>query len=273
MAPDGRGRLHARPTLQSWPGIVHGGGVVALLDLAAMAFGRATMPRVVDARLTAPVPIDTTLALEGHADDDAVRLSVLQDGQPLASGAISALRARDGATPAAWHGGDDGSPLPLSEHCLACGALNPLGLQAALRFDDTGVWARIEPRAPWRDPDGRLHAALAPVLLDEIAWWLGALVAKEGGLTNRIRVALLQHGAMWSAPLVASGRFDAVTPVDRKRTFWRTETALIAADGNPVATASIVFRGGADYSARQLAYFRPRTPPETFARMFPTYAG
>jgi len=67
-------------------------------------------------------------------------------------------------------------------------------------------------------------------------------------------------------------RFDAVTPVDRKRTFWRTETALIAAHGNPVATASIVFRGGADYSARQLAYFRPRTPPETFARMFPNYA-
>ena len=31
MAPDGRGRLHARPTLRSWPGIVHGGGVVALL--------------------------------------------------------------------------------------------------------------------------------------------------------------------------------------------------------------------------------------------------
>jgi acyl-coenzyme A thioesterase PaaI-like protein len=91
MVPDGRGRLHARPTLQSWPGIVHGGGVVALLDLAAMAFGRAPMPRVVDARLTAPVPIDTTLALEGHADDGAVRLSVLQDGQPLASGAISAL--------------------------------------------------------------------------------------------------------------------------------------------------------------------------------------
>ncbi len=160
----------------------------------------------------------------------------------------------------------------MSEHCLACGALNPLGLQAALRFDDTGVWARIEPRPPWRHRDGGVHPALAPVLLDEIAWWLGALVAKEGGLTNRIRVALLEPDATWSAPLVASGRFDAVTPVDRKRIFWRTETALIAADGNPVATATIVFRGGADYSTQQLAYFRPRTPPETFARMFPDYA-
>ena len=79
-------------------------------------------------------------------------------------------------------------------------------------------------------------------------------------------------------PRVVDARLTAPVPVartlalDRKRTFWRTETALIAADGNPVATASIVFRGGADYSARQLAYFCPRTPPETFARRVPNYS-
>ncbi len=271
LAPDGRGRLHAPPTLESWPGMVHGGGLVALFDSAAVALGRGAAPRILEGRLTSSVPTETALVLEGGADDGAIRLAIVQDGQTLSSGTISALDAALGSTPAVWRGGDDGWPLPTSEHCLACGALNPLGLQAGLRFDDEGVWARIEPRAPWRAPGGRLHPALLPVLLDEIAWWLGALVMQEGGLTNRISVRLLQPDATWSAPLIAAGRFDAVKPVDRKRTFWRTETALMAAAGAPVATASIVFRGGADYSARQMAYFRPRTPPEIFRRMFPDY--
>ena len=77
----------------------------------------------------------------------------------------------------------------MSDDCLACGARNPLGLQQALRFDAEGVWARLVPRGPWRLDDGRVHAALAPVILDEVAWWLGALVMREGGLTNRIQVA------------------------------------------------------------------------------------
>jgi hypothetical protein len=63
-----------------------------------------------------------------------------------------------------------------------------------------------------------------------------------------------------------------VTAVDRKRSFWRTETALLGADGSVIASASIVFRGGADYSAPQMEYFRSRTPPEIFRRMFPNYA-
>ena len=36
LAPDGRGRLLAPPALQSWPGIVHGGGLVALFDAVAV---------------------------------------------------------------------------------------------------------------------------------------------------------------------------------------------------------------------------------------------
>jgi hypothetical protein len=63
-----------------------------------------------------------------------------------------------------------------------------------------------------------------------------------------------------------------VTPVDRKRTFWRTESTLSTSSGALIATASIVFRGGADYSERQMAYFKARTPPGIFRRMFPNYA-
>ncbi|HYB43462.1 MAG TPA: hypothetical protein VEL75_16905 [Candidatus Methylomirabilis sp.] len=268
----GRGRLHAPPPLQSWPGIVHGGGLVALLDAAASALGGGPGPRVVEGRLTSSIPIDTAVGLEGEASGGEVRLTVRHEGQVLTTASVGAPEPGDGRSARAWPGGEEGWPMPMSEHCLACGALNPLGLRASLRFDEDGVWTRIAPRPEWRARSGRLHPAFAPVLLDEIAWWLGALLMKEGGLTNRIRVAFAAPEPPWGVPLVASGRFDAMSPVDRKRTFWRTESALATADGAPVATASIVFRGGAEYSTRQMGYFRSRTPPDVFRRMFPNHA-
>ena len=158
-----------------------------------------------------------------------------------------------------------------SRYCLACGAQNPLGLQVALAFDEEGVWARLTPRAPWRTGGDRLHPGLAPVLLDEVAWWLGALVMKQGGLTNRLALILHEPDAAFDGALVAAGRFAEVAPVDRKRTFWRTESTLSTASGKVLATASIVFRGGADYSERQMAYFKARTPAELFRRMFPNH--
>jgi hypothetical protein len=95
---------------------------------------------------------------------------------------------------------------------------------------------------------------------------------KQGGLTNRLTVSLHDPGAPFDGRLVAAGRFADVTPVDRKRTFWRTETTLSTASGALIASASIVFRGGAEYSERQIPYFKPRTPPEIFRKMFPNYA-
>jgi hypothetical protein len=285
IASDRGGRLRASSHLQSWPGMVHGGGVVALLDAAAVALGGARGSRVLEGRLTASVPTETALTLEGYSDAEGTRLAILRDGQTLGSGATSPIEPTTVATPELgggsssadhsppWpHWSHDGWSLPASEHCLACGADNRLGLQARLRFDPTGVWALLPPQPSWLTPEGRWHAALAPVLLDEISWWLGALVAKEGGLTNRLRVTLHQGEAGFTGPLVGAGRFDAVTPVDRRRTFWRTESAVWARDGAVVATAAVVFRGGAEYSARQMEYFRARTPPPVFGRMFPNYA-
>jgi len=269
---DGRGRVDAPRALQSWPGIVHGGGAVALLDAAAQALGVRDGPRVLEARLTSSLPLETPLDLDTRAGDGAMALTVLQGGQTLTSGVIRALDADDRAAPR-WWGGGDGLALPMSEDCLACGAGNPVGLRVALRFDDAGVWARLVPGAAWRAAGGRLHAGLAPVLLDEVAWWLGALVAKDGGLTNRIDVTLFAPDAPWGEPLVAAGRFEDVRPVDRKRTFWRTESALMTEAGALLASASVVFRGGADYSARQMAYFQRRTPPDVFRRMFPNHVG
>lgn len=281
LEPDGRGRLLAPASLQSWPGIVHGGGLVALLDAAARALGAADGPRRLEGRLTSSVPIETALDLEGHAERDAATVTILERAQPLTSVSVDAgvtvdAGAADAEEPAPreWTAdGREGWPMPLSDQCLACGAHNPLGLQLGLRWDADGVWARFPPRAPWRGPGDRLDPALAPVLLDEIAWWLGALVTKEGGLTNRINVTLLRPDAAAPGPVTAVGRFADVTPVDRRRIFWRTRAGVLAADGTVLAVASIVFRPGAEYSARQMPFFRARTDPEVFARMFPGYAG
>ena len=265
---DGRGRFLAPPTLQSWPGIVHGGGLVALLDTAARALGAGEGPRRLEGRLTSSVPIETPLTLEGRADGDSVTVTILDGTQPLTAATIST--GGDDDEPAPWAAAGESWPMPASDHCLACGARNPLGLQLGLRFDADSVWARFLPREPWRRADDRLDAGLAAVVLDEVAWWLGALVTQEGGLTNRIALTLLRPDST-SGPVTAVGRFADVTPVDRRRTFWRTRSALLAADGTVLATAAIVYRAGPDYSARQMAFFRSRTEPEVFARMFPRH--
>jgi len=276
LEADGRGRFLAPPILQSWPGIVHGGGLVALLDAAAAALGSTGRPRFIEGRLTSSVPLDTPFALEGHAEAGVATVTILDGTQPLTSatigpGTIEGL-AEDIAPESGWSAsGREGWPMPLSDQCLACGAHNPLGLQLGLRFDADGVWARFLPREPWRRSGGRLAPALPAVVLDEIAWWLGALVTKEGGLTNRIALTLLRPEAIAPGPVTAVGRFADVTPVDRRRTFWRTRSALLGSDGTLLATAAIVFRAGADYSERQMAFFRARTDPQIFERMFPNH--
>lgn len=270
---DGRGRFEAGVELSSWPGIVHGGALAAALDEAGRRVGGGDGPRRVEARLTATVPIAAALALEGEARDGGAAVSLVDRGQPLSMATIAALEAPGTAAPALWRGNAAGFTLPTSETCLACGAGNSLGLRLALAFDDEGVWVRTTPREGWRTA-GALHPALAPVVLDEVAWWLGALVMREGGLTNRIAVELLDPGALVAADgeIAAAGRFADVVAVDRRKTFWRTAVALTGPGGRLLARAAIVFRGGTEYSERQLPYFRPRTRPDVFRRMFPNHA-
>jgi len=270
-APDGGPRrLRAPVLLQSWPGIVHGGGLVALLDAAATD-GGAAGPRTVDGRLTSSVPIDEALEVDARADARGASLAILGHGQTLTSVTVEPLDGAGPDAPPGRAGDDDGMTLPMSEQCLACGAANPVGLRTALAFDAAGVWGRLAPPPAWRLPDGGTHPAFAPVLLDEVAWWLGALVMQEGGLTNRIAVTFLA-GGLGDGPFTAAGSLAAVTPVDRKRTFWRTRVGLWAGDGRLVAVGLIVFRGGAEYSARQMPFFRARTDAARFRQMFPAYA-
>jgi hypothetical protein len=240
------------------------------VDAAAARLGRPAGPRRLEGRLTSPVPIETPLELVTEQSEALVSLSIQQDGQSLTSGGVMALA--ESPPSVAWQGDGSGTPLPMSDDCLACGARNPLGLRVGLAFDDEGVWAHLTPSSSWRTRGDRLHAAMGPVLLDEVAWWLGALVMKEGGLTNRLLVKIYEHDVPAGEPLVAAGRFADVTPIDRRRTFWRTESTLSTASGRLLAAGSIVFRGGAEYSERQIPYFRQRSTAEIFARMFPKHS-
>jgi hypothetical protein len=269
---DGRGRFDAARALQSWPGIVHGGALVGILDAAAGALAAPAGPRVVEGRLTASIPLETGLDLEGHAHEGGVTVSILEAGQPLASVSVAPLLDGPGAATPAVAARGTGFTLPASEHCLACGADNPVGLQARLRLDEAGVWVEHRPRDTWRGGDGGLHPALAPVLLDEVAWWLGAVTMGEGGLTNRIRLELHRPELPADGTLVAGGRFADVVPVDRRKTFWRTAITLATGSGVLLARASIIYRGGPEFSARQLPFFRSRTRAEVFRRVFPAYA-
>jgi hypothetical protein len=276
---DGRGRFEAGAELAGWPGTVHGGTLAAALDEAGRRLGGGDGPRRIEARLTASVPIASALALEGEARDGGAAVSLVDRGQPVSMATMAVLDAPGAAAPAPatapapWCGNAAGFTLPTSETCLACGAGNSLGLRLALAFDDEGVWVRTAPRAGWRAAGG-LHPALAPVVLDEVAWWLGALAMREGGLTNRIAVDLLDPCALVDAgaEIAAAGRFADVVAVDRRKTFWRTAVALTGPAGRSLARATIVFRGGAEYSERQIPYFRPRTPSDVFRRMFPNHA-
>ncbi|MCI0547328.1 MAG: hypothetical protein L0027_08585 [Candidatus Rokubacteria bacterium] len=269
---DGRGCFDAARDLESWPGIVHGGALVGILDGAARALAAPAGPRIVEARLTTSVPLESALALEGHAHEGGVTVSILEAGQPLTSVSVAPLLAASGARTATAPAPGGGALLPASEQCLACGAANPVGLQARLCVHEDGVWVAHRPRDAWRDGDGAVHPALAPVLLDEVAWWLGAITMGEGGVTNRIHLELLEPHLPGDGTLLAGGRFDEVAPVDRRKTFWRTAITLTHDSGAVLARASIVYRGGPEYSARQLPFFRARTPAELFRRLFPAHA-
>src|SRR6185295_8807499 len=116
LESDGRGRFLAPPLLQSWPGIVHGGGLVALLDSAAAAPGAADAPRRIEGRLTSSVPIDTPLALEGHAEAGTTTVSILEGTQPLTSATIGRGVIEDAAPDPGWGAdGREGWPMPLSD--------------------------------------------------------------------------------------------------------------------------------------------------------------
>ena len=160
-------------------------------------------------------------------------------------------------------------PLPISRTCFACGTDNELGLHAQLAFDADTVRGTWQPRSPFRRADGTLAPAALTTLLDEAAFWLGALATGESGMTTELRVAL-HRSVPFEAPVTVSGARAAVRLRDDDARYQ--ETAIVArAGGQVVATARITFVAVRGAARRLVSGMLAINDPESVRRVFPTY--
>jgi acyl-coenzyme A thioesterase PaaI-like protein len=167
---------------------------------------------------------------------------------------------------------DDGAeryPLPVSRACFACGTDNALGLRARLEFDADAVRATWQPRAPFRRADGTLAPAALTTLLDEAAFWLGALATGESGMTTELRVTLLAP-APFDAPVTVSGARGVVRPRQEDPRYQETEI-VARAGGRLVATARITFVVVRGAARRLVSGMLAINDPACVQRVFPAY--
>lgn len=273
LAADGTGSLTLAGVLQGFPDTAHGGGVLAVFDLvAARRVDGPARARTVSAQIQRSVPLETRLPLASEALLPDVALTLGEAARPLARGLVSLAPPAPGPAWDGWRGPTAGSlGFPTSRGCLACGSDNPMGLRVRLRFDEEWVWAEYDPPETYRTADGRLAPALFTVLLDEAAWWLGALAAAEAGVTTDLRVRLHRPGHAFGGPVLAVGPRRRVAATDRRGHFWRTETAVLDAGGAPLASAEIIYAASRVYSRRLVPDLLRDNPPESLRPIFPAY--
>ncbi|PYO20017.1 MAG: hypothetical protein DMD88_13345 [Candidatus Rokuibacteriota bacterium] len=161
-------------------------------------------------------------------------------------------------------------PLPVSRTCFACGVANKLGLHAQLEFDDAEVRGTWKPRAPFRTAGGALTTAALTTLCDETAFWIGALVTGESGMTTDLAVTL--HRAVpFDAPLTVTGSRAAALPQADHR-YWDTEVVARTEDRTLVASARITFAVVRGAARRLVRGMLAMNDPAVVARVFPAYA-
>lgn len=266
--------LHGRPTplpdgaavsldraFQGLPDMAHGGTVLALFDAVAGGHGA----RRVRAHYMKRVPLATDLTLRRTEQDEGTRLRLVgAGGTTLVDGLAAASPAPlAGLAPVT---GRDGHPLPVSRSCFVCGFENDLGLRATLGFDDDAVTGRWPPRALFRRADGTIAPIALTGLLDEAAFWLGALATGESGMTTELDVTLVRP-VPFGTPITIVGERRRVTPRADDARYVDTEIVAYG-DGQPAATARITFvavRG----AARRLASWLGQTnAADVIARVF-----
>src|SRR5687768_5508083 len=210
------------PAFQGLPDTAHGGTVLAAFD--ALAAWRGA--HAVIGHYRKRVPLGAPLPLKIRRTQAAVGFQVLDDTRALlVEGAVIAAppAASAGIMPPAA-----GEPLPVSSRCFACGVDNPLGLQARLVFDADSVWAQWPPLARFRRDDGALAPVALTTLLDETAFWLGALATGEAGMTTELRVTLHDAARADETITVVAARASARARADDAR-YW--DTAITAHAG------------------------------------------
>lgn len=255
------------PVFQGLPNTAHGGSVLAAFDAVAGGDG----PRRLVGHYRRRVPLDVPLTLTRASHDGAQELALTDSGGILlVDGGVAASEAptgNDSSPPARAHAAQ---LLPVSRVCLACGIENPQGLQARLAADDETVTATWMPRPTFCD--GRTLAPLAlTTLLDETAFWLGALASGESGMTTELDVTL--HGkATGDRPLTVWGERSATQPRNDDPRYWQTHVRAVDAGGRLVASAAITFVAVRGAARRLAAALAELNPPEIVYRVFPAYA-
>jgi acyl-coenzyme A thioesterase PaaI-like protein len=247
------------------PGTAHGGSVLAVFDAVAGLSG----PRAVHGHYLKRVPPGVPLDLRIDRAGGACELVLSERGARLVTGRVAA--AVPAATaPAVTEPAADAPPLPISRGCLACGTDNPLGLRVRLRADAFAVGGTWTPTAGFRAADGTVATVALTTLLDEAAFWLGALATGESGMTTELRVTL--HGpARADGPLTITGARAAVRPRGDDARYWDTELAARDAGGRLVATAAITFVAIRGAARRLAAGMLAVNTPEALRRVFPAY--
>jgi hypothetical protein len=252
--------------LQGLPDTAHGGSVLALFDLVAAPGG----PRRLDGHYLKRVPLGVPLRLRTRRGPDGCHLELSEREAVLVRGRVAAAAPPDGTNAVVPLPADDAMALPISRTCFACGVDNALGLRARLRADADAVGGTWTPRPGFADAGGRLAPVALTTLLDEAAFWLGALATGEAGMTTELRVILHAEAAAGSAITVAGARAAVRPRADDPR---YTETALTArdADGRLVASAAITFVAVRGAARRLVTGMLAVSEPELLRRVFPSY--
>jgi hypothetical protein len=256
------------PAFQGLPDTAHGGSVLAAFRLLAEAWPAAELRGVYRKR----VPLGVPLRLVADRADDATLVCSLLDAAdtPLVEGAV-----RRGASYSPKNGsprhGAEGDPLPVSATCFACGVDNPLGLGVRLRCDDDSVWGLWPARERFCTADRTLAPVALTTLLDEAAFWLGALASGESGMTTDLAIRL-RMSVPFGTAITVGGRRDSVRPRPEDPRYLDTTVTAWDQHGQVVADASITFVAVRGAARRLAAWLLQVNPPQIVRRIFPAYA-
>lgn len=255
---------------QGLPGMAHGGSVLAAFDAIACQRG-LTDAREIFGAYRRKVPLSTPLPLQVLSSGGRADFRLSDGRQLLVEGWVQSL-SFPSERPDLPEDLGGGFPLPISNRCFACGAENPSGLQVTLRFDDLRVWAEYLPREPFRTAKGQLSTATLTTLLDETAFWLGALATGESGMTTEIGVGLRRDAVRFGERLIVVGERQRVTPWPDDPRYWETRTAVLTASGALLASGRIIFVPIRHAARRLITGMLSMNPPEVVRRVFPAYA-
>lgn len=249
--------------------MAHGGSVLAAFDAIASRSGVAG-PREIFGAYRRKVPLNTPLPLAIRDSGTGAEFRLSDGAHLLVKGRVNPTN-HPSECPDFPRDLSAGFPVPISNSCFACGVQNILGLQVALRFDAQQVWTEYLPREPFRTAAGDLATTTLTTLLDEAAFWLGALATGESGMTTEIRVALHRVPVRFGERLIVVGQRKRVTPRPDDARYWETETAVLATDGALLATGRITFAAVRGAAKRLVTGMLSMNPPEIVRRVFPAY--